>query len=139
LRATREAFAKIGVEAEVEPFLSDMGERLADAHLVVCRAGASTIAELAAIGRPAILVPYPHALDHDQAENARVLADAGGAWLVPENELTPTVLARSLGDLMEDPDELSMAADAAHGEGRVDAAELLADLVEAVAKERATL
>jgi UDP-N-acetylglucosamine--N-acetylmuramyl-(pentapeptide) pyrophosphoryl-undecaprenol N-acetylglucosamine transferase len=139
LRATREAFAKIGVEAEVEPFFSDMGERLADAHLVVCRAGASTIAELAAIGRPAILVPYPHALDHDQAENARVLSDAGGAWLVPEKDLTPTVLARSLGDLMEDPDELSMAAAAAHEEGRVDAAELLADLVEAVAKERATL
>jgi UDP-N-acetylglucosamine--N-acetylmuramyl-(pentapeptide) pyrophosphoryl-undecaprenol N-acetylglucosamine transferase len=139
LRATREAFAKIGVEAEVEPFFSDMGERIANAHLVICRAGASTVAELAVIGRPAILVPYPHALEHDQAENARVLADTGGAWLVSEKELTPTVLARSLGDLMEDPDELSMAADAAREEGRVDAAERLADLVEAVAKERATL
>ena len=76
--------AGIGVEAEVAPFFTDMGERLAAAHLVICRAGASTVAELAVIGRPAILVPYPHALDHDQAENARAarrggrrLADAG--------------------------------------------------------------
>ena len=73
LKSTREAYVKLGIEAEIEPFFSDMGERLAEAHLVVCRAGASTVAELAAIGRPAILVPYPHALDHDQAENARVL------------------------------------------------------------------
>ena len=106
LHSTRSAFEKIGVDAEVEPFFSDMGERIADAHLVVCRAGASTVAELAAIGRPAILVPYPHALEHDQAENGRVLVDAGGGWLIPEKELTPTVLARRLGDLMEDPEEL---------------------------------
>ena len=80
-RRRAKPFGGIGVEAEVEPFFSDMGERLADAHLVICRAGASTVAELAVIGRPAILVPYPHALDHDQAENARVLAEAGGGWL----------------------------------------------------------
>jgi UDP-N-acetylglucosamine--N-acetylmuramyl-(pentapeptide) pyrophosphoryl-undecaprenol N-acetylglucosamine transferase len=139
VRATREAFTKIGVEAEIEPFFSDMGDRLANAHLVICRAGASTVAELAVIGRPAILVPYPHALEHDQAENARVLAETGGAWLVPEKELTPTVLARRLGDLLEDPDELSIAADAARDEGRVDAAERLADLVEGVANEPTTL
>jgi UDP-N-acetylglucosamine--N-acetylmuramyl-(pentapeptide) pyrophosphoryl-undecaprenol N-acetylglucosamine transferase len=139
IRQTSEAFAKLDVEAEVAPFFTDMGERIANAHLVICRAGASTVAELAVIGRPAILVPYPHALDHDQAENARVLAEAGGAWLVPEEELTPTVLARRLGDLLEDPDELAIAADAAHEEGRVDAAERLADVVEAVAKERARL
>ena len=94
--ATREALARLGIEAEIEPFFTDMGERLADGASRLCRAGASTVAELAAIGRPAILVPYPHALDHDQAENARVLAEAGGAWLVPEQELTPTELARRL-------------------------------------------
>jgi UDP-N-acetylglucosamine--N-acetylmuramyl-(pentapeptide) pyrophosphoryl-undecaprenol N-acetylglucosamine transferase len=116
-----------------------MGERIANAHLVICRAGASTVAELAVIGRPAILVPYPHALDHDQAENARMLAEAGGGWLVNERELTATILARRLGDLLENPDELAVAADAARAEGRVDAAERLADLVEAVAKERGTL
>ena len=86
------------MESEVAPFFDDMGERLADAHLVICRAGASTVAELAAIGRPAILVPYPHALDHDQAENARMLADAGGAWLMPERELTADIARPAAGD-----------------------------------------
>ena len=102
VEATREAFAQLGIEAEVEPFFTDMGERLADAHLVICRAGASTVAELAVIGRPAILVPYPHALDHDQAENARALAEAGGAWLVPETRADAddarAPLARPAGD-----------------------------------------
>lgn len=139
VRSTREAFLKLGIEAEIMPFFPDMGERLAHAHLVICRAGASTVAELAVIGRPAILVPYPHALDHDQAENARMLAEAGGAWLMPEHELTATVLARRLGDLFESPDELALAAEAAHAEGRVDAAELLADFVEAVAEKGSTL
>ncbi len=139
MHATREAFLRIGVEAEIQPFFSDMGERLANAHLVICRAGASTVAELAVIGRPAILVPYPHALDHDQRENARVLDEVGAAWLVPEEELTPTMLARRLGDLLEDPEDLVIAAEAARAEGRVDAAERLADVVEAVAKERVRL
>jgi UDP-N-acetylglucosamine--N-acetylmuramyl-(pentapeptide) pyrophosphoryl-undecaprenol N-acetylglucosamine transferase len=139
LQSTRSAFEKLHVDAEVETFFSNMGERIADAHLVVCRAGASTVAELAAIGRPAILVPYPHALDHDQAENARALAEAGGGWLVAEADLTPTTLARRLGELIENPEELVTAAAAAHAEGRVDAAERLADLVESVAKERGTL
>jgi len=139
LQSTRSAFEKIHVDAEVEPFFSNMGDRIADAHLVVCRAGASTVAELAAIGRPAILVPYPHALEHDQAENGRVIVEAGGGWLIPEAELTPTVLARRLGELMENPEELVNAAAAAHAEGRVDAAEQLADLVEDVAKTKGTL
>ena len=84
--ATRQTLTGIGVANEVQPFFTDMGERLAAAHLVLCRAGASTVAELAVMGRPAILVPYPHALDHDQAENARLLAEAGGGWLMPEKE-----------------------------------------------------
>lgn len=139
VKSTRDAFVRLGVEAEIAPFFPDMGERIANAHLVICRAGASTVAELAVIGRPAILIPYPHALDHDQAENARMLAEAGGAWLMPEQGLTATALARRLGDLFEDPGELAVAADSAHAEGRVDAAERLADLVESVAAERSTL
>jgi UDP-N-acetylglucosamine--N-acetylmuramyl-(pentapeptide) pyrophosphoryl-undecaprenol N-acetylglucosamine transferase len=106
----------------------------ASAHLVICRAGASTVAELAVAGRPAILVPYPHALDHDQAENARSLAKAGGAWLMPESELTPATLARRLADLMGAAEQLREAAEAAKGQGRADAAELLADMVERVAR-----
>jgi UDP-N-acetylglucosamine--N-acetylmuramyl-(pentapeptide) pyrophosphoryl-undecaprenol N-acetylglucosamine transferase len=134
LESTREAYAAMRVKAVVEPFFSDMGERLAAAHLVICRAGASTVAELAAIGRPAILVPYPYALDHDQAENAHVLSEAGGGWLMLEKDLTVTMLASRLTTLMGWPEELQRAADAAKGEGRLDAAERLADLVERAAR-----
>ena len=137
LEATVETYRAMGVEAEVRPFFTDMGERLAAAHLVLCRAGASTISELAVMGRPAILVPYPHALDHDQAENARALAKSGGAWLVPERDLDPQGLARRLASLMDEPEQLRKAAEAARAEGRVDAAERLADLVEGAVRRRA--
>lgn len=137
VKATRQAYRGIGVEAEVAPFFDDMGERLADAHLVICRAGASTVAELAVLGRPAILVPYPHALDQDQAENARVLAEAGGAWVMAERELTEAGLAKRISELVGAPDELDAAAAAALSQGRVDAAERLADLVEQTAGELA--
>lgn len=133
LQATRDAFRELGVGAIVEPFFSDMGERLAAAHLVICRAGASTVAELSALGRPAILVPYPHALDHDQAENARALAEAGGGWLMQQKDLTAAILARRIATLMSAPEELQQAAEAAGAEGRPDAAEHLADLVERTA------
>ena len=134
LNATRQAYRAMRVEAVVEPFFADMGERLAAAHLVICRAGASTVAELAAVGRPAILVPYPYALDHDQAENARVLSEAGGAWLMLEKDLSVTTLASRLAALMGWPEELSRAAEAAKAEGRLDAAERLADVVESKAR-----
>jgi UDP-N-acetylglucosamine--N-acetylmuramyl-(pentapeptide) pyrophosphoryl-undecaprenol N-acetylglucosamine transferase len=134
LAATRAAFRDVAAEAAVDPFFSDMGERLATAHLVICRAGASTVAELAVAGRPAILVPYPHALDHDQAENARALAEAGGGWLMPEADLTAALLARRIAALMDWPEQLQEAAEAARAQGRLDAAERLADLVERAAR-----
>jgi UDP-N-acetylglucosamine--N-acetylmuramyl-(pentapeptide) pyrophosphoryl-undecaprenol N-acetylglucosamine transferase len=134
LEATRQVLSGMGVTAELAPFFADLGERLAAAHLVICRAGASTVAELAVMGRPAILVPYPHALDHDQTENARLLAESGGAWLMTERELTVKVLARRIAALMDWPEQLQQAADAAKAEGRADAAERLADLVERVAR-----
>jgi UDP-N-acetylglucosamine--N-acetylmuramyl-(pentapeptide) pyrophosphoryl-undecaprenol N-acetylglucosamine transferase len=137
VKPTRHAYRGIGVQAEVAPFFNDMGERLADAHLVVCRAGASTVAEIAAIGRPAIFVPYPHALDQDQAANAEVLARVGGGWVLPQKELTATELAARIVELMDDPAALEDAAAAATSQGRVDAAEQLADLVESVAGGRA--
>ncbi|SEQ40419.1 UDP-N-acetylglucosamine-N-acetylmuramylpentapeptide N-acetylglucosamine transferase [Faunimonas pinastri] len=127
------AYREIGLDAELRPFFDDMPARLADAHLVLSRAGASTVSELAVIGRPAILVPYPHALDHDQAENAKALASSGGAWLVPERELTSEALAARLRDFMENPAELARAAAGAKAQGRPDAAERLADLVERLA------
>ena len=93
LERVREAYARLSVAAEVAPFFSDLPARMAASHLVVSRSGASTVAELAAIGRPAILVPLPHALDQDQFANAGVLADAGGAIRLTQDAFTPQRLA----------------------------------------------
>lgn len=132
LQATAETLRGMGLEADVRPFFTDMPERLAEAHLVLCRAGASTVTELAVMGRPAILVPYPHAQEH-QADNARALAASGGAWLVAERDLDPTGLAQRLASLMDEPDQLRIAAEAARAQGRADAAERLAAVVESAA------
>ena len=99
LARVREAYARLGVTAEVAPFFSDLPARIAAAHLVVSRSGASTVAELAAIGRPAILVPLPHALDQDQLANADVLAEAGGAIVLQQAEFTPERLAAEIAAL----------------------------------------
>lgn len=133
LERVKSTYADLKVTAELAPFFTDMPERLRAAHLVVARSGASTVAELAAAGRPALLIPYPHATDDHQTANAKVIADAGGAWLLPEATLTPSILAERLGTLMDTPDGLMAAAKAAHNCGRVDAAERLADLVAALA------
>jgi UDP-N-acetylglucosamine--N-acetylmuramyl-(pentapeptide) pyrophosphoryl-undecaprenol N-acetylglucosamine transferase len=123
------AHQRTGVLAEVQSFFADVPERLARAHLVVCRAGASTSAELTVAGRPAILVPYPHAADDHQSANAAVLSGAGAGWLVPEPELTPMSLAHRLSELAREPSRLAAAAAAARRIGRPDAAARLADLV----------
>jgi UDP-N-acetylglucosamine--N-acetylmuramyl-(pentapeptide) pyrophosphoryl-undecaprenol N-acetylglucosamine transferase len=128
-----EAYREIDVAAELEPFFRDMPERIARSHLVVSRAGASTVAELAVIGRPAIMVPLPNALDQDQKENAKVLAAAGGGWMVEQKDMTPERLANDLTEMIADPNRLTAAAKAAKSMGRPDAVERLADLVERVA------
>jgi UDP-N-acetylglucosamine--N-acetylmuramyl-(pentapeptide) pyrophosphoryl-undecaprenol N-acetylglucosamine transferase len=104
--------------------------------LVISRSGASTVSEIAVIGRPAILVPYPHALDHDQAANAAALAASGGAEVTPQSTLSPLRLAELLSSAMSDPKGLSARAAAAKGAGKPDAARLLADMVEAIAGGR---
>jgi UDP-N-acetylglucosamine--N-acetylmuramyl-(pentapeptide) pyrophosphoryl-undecaprenol N-acetylglucosamine transferase len=106
-----------------------MPERLRAAHLVVCRSGASTVAELTAAGRPAVLIPYPFATDDHQTANARALDTAGAAWLMPEAATTPAMLADRLAALAADPERLGRAADVARALGRRDAAARLADLV----------
>jgi UDP-N-acetylglucosamine--N-acetylmuramyl-(pentapeptide) pyrophosphoryl-undecaprenol N-acetylglucosamine transferase len=125
----RRAHARNGVAAELATFFADVPERLARAHLVVSRSGASTVAELAMIGRPAILVPYLHAADDHQTANARALEKAGGAWVMPHAAFTAEALAAKLGQLMQAADSLARAAAAAHGLGRPDAARMLAELV----------
>ncbi|MBR0555086.1 undecaprenyldiphospho-muramoylpentapeptide beta-N-acetylglucosaminyltransferase [Ciceribacter sp. L1K23] len=129
----RECYAKMGIAAEIAPFFTDMAARIAAAHLVICRSGASTVSELSVIGRPSLLVPYPYALDHDQAANAAALEASGGAKVVAQAKLTPEKLADFLKNAMTQPDKLSTMATAARHVGKPDAARLLADLVEAIA------
>ena len=126
-------YEKLGVPAEVSPFFTDMAERIAGAQLVICRSGASTVSELAVIGRPAILVPYPYALDHDQAANAAALAAKGGARVIAQSELTADRLAGILKDAIGNPQSLAQMAASARETGKPDAASLLASLVEAIA------
>ena len=109
----RATYAKLGIAAEVAPFFPDLPARMAAAHLVISRSGASTVAELSAIGRPAILVPLPHALDQDQFVNAGVLEAAGGAIRIEQRDFTPERLAAEIAALAGDPGRL-----AAHGAGR---------------------
>lgn len=130
------AYRDMTVEADLQPFFTDLPRCIAESHLVVGRSGASTVAELAVIGRPAIMVPLPHALDQDQKANASILARAGGGWMVAQGDLTPQKLAGDLAELIEHPERLVAAAEAAQNVGRPDAVENLADLVERVAKDR---
>jgi UDP-N-acetylglucosamine--N-acetylmuramyl-(pentapeptide) pyrophosphoryl-undecaprenol N-acetylglucosamine transferase len=125
----KEIYGRAKVAAEVAPFFSDLPARIAAAHLVVARSGASTVAELAAIGRPAILVPLPHALDQDQSANARVLEHAGGALHLRQDDFTADRLAAEISALASAPQKLVAMAAAARSEGATDAADRLADLV----------
>jgi UDP-N-acetylglucosamine--N-acetylmuramyl-(pentapeptide) pyrophosphoryl-undecaprenol N-acetylglucosamine transferase len=134
LERVRSTYARLGVAAEVAPFFLDLPTRIAAAHLVVSRSGASTVAELAALGRPAVLVPLPHALDQDQLANARVLEAAGGAILLRQDTFTPERLAHEIAALAADPARLAAMASAARAAGAPDAANRLADLVMKVAK-----
>jgi UDP-N-acetylglucosamine--N-acetylmuramyl-(pentapeptide) pyrophosphoryl-undecaprenol N-acetylglucosamine transferase len=130
LHRARRIYADAGIAAQCDEFFADLPARIAAAHLVVARAGASTIAELTTIGRPALLVPLPHALDNDQLLNATSLAEIGGAWCVVQAELSAERLRTELASLLGDPARLSESADAARSAGRADAVIRLADLVE---------
>src|SRR5262249_31069582 len=127
------AYERMGVKAEVAPFFADLPARLAQAHVVISRSGASTVAELAAIGRPSILVPLPGAIDQDQLANATVLEKAGGAVLLTQDLFTADRLAREITLLAGAPERLGAMAAAARGAGAIDAAERLANLVARVA------
>lgn len=130
LDRVRAAYADDGMAAELAPFFPDVAAKLAASHLVIARAGASTVAELAVAGRPAILVPLPSAIDDHQTVNAALLAEAGGAWVMPQAELTSALLASRLAELLADPATLAVAAAAARNHAQASAAARLADLVE---------
>ncbi|MFO1189129.1 MAG: undecaprenyldiphospho-muramoylpentapeptide beta-N-acetylglucosaminyltransferase [Alphaproteobacteria bacterium] len=127
------AYRGMKLAVELAPYFDDMAERLAKAQLVIARAGASTVAELVAAGRPALLVPYPHAADDHQTDNANALDEAGAAWLMPQSAFTPEALAARLEAFMGLPLTLEKAAASARRLDRGDAAAHLADLVTSVA------
>ena len=122
-------YRTIGIEAELSTFFNDVPDRIADSHLVICRSGASSIAELTTIGRPAILVPYRHAVDDHQSRNAHAVDEVGGGWLIPEEAFTDVVLAERLAVLFATPRILENAATAAKLAGVPDASARLADMV----------
>ena len=137
--AVRARYAALGIPAELLTYIEDMPARIGDAHLVIARAGASTIAELTAAGRPAILVPLPIATDDHQTVNAREMAKAGGARMIVQSEFTPAALAAQVETIASDPQALANAAGRALSVGRPHATRDLADLVERIANRLSPL
>ena len=127
------AYDAAGVTAELAPFFDDIPRRFSEAQLVISRAGASSVADLAVIGRPAILIPLAAALRDEQTANARSLVDAGAAVLIPESRLDPATLAEHIAAILGDPAAAMAMARAALSRGRPQAAQALADLAEAIA------
>lgn len=125
----RAIYDRLKIKADLQPFFTDLPARLAANHLVISRSGAGTVAELAAIGRPSILVPLPGAIDQDQFANAGVLSQVNGALRIAQPEFTPDRLASEISSLAAEPVRLADMAQAARAVGRLDAAERLADLV----------
>jgi len=128
LAAVALVYRQNGITADLNVFFDDVPARLARAHLAICRAGASTVAELAAIGRPAVLIPYPYATDDHQTANARAFAEAGGGWVMPQSSVAPDILASRIERLLADRAALSAAAQGAGSFGRRDATQRLARL-----------
>ncbi|MGE3643400.1 MAG: undecaprenyldiphospho-muramoylpentapeptide beta-N-acetylglucosaminyltransferase [Beijerinckiaceae bacterium] len=128
----KEAYARLEFDADIQPFFADLPQRIAASQLVIARSGASTVSELAVIGRPSILVPFPFALDQDQAANAAQLAANGAAQVIRQDDFSPERLAAELRDALADPAGLAARAQAAKTAGVPDAASRLADLVESL-------
>ncbi len=136
LDAAQAAYDRIDIQVTLAPFFDNLPALMSSAHLIIARSGASTICELTVLGRPAILVPLPQAIDGDQAANAKFLVEAGGAWLLPQDSLTPDSLSQLLSILLVDQSALKGAAAAAKRLGKPDAVSVLADLVEKLAMRR---
>ena len=129
-------YAEHGIDAEVAPFFRDLPRRMSEAQLVISRAGASSLADIAVIGRPSILIPYPHAAGDHQSANARMLAEAGAAVVMSEGVLDIDSLSAEIAAILSDPKRALAMSRAAMSVARPAAAEALADLVEALADGR---
>jgi UDP-N-acetylglucosamine--N-acetylmuramyl-(pentapeptide) pyrophosphoryl-undecaprenol N-acetylglucosamine transferase len=130
IEQVREIYRNAEIRAVLEPFFTDLPRRMAETHLVIARSGAGTVAELMAIGRPAILVPLPGALDDNQTPNAQILSKAGAGWTVRQRDLSPDYLSQMLIGIFEDPIALAGCAANAHALATPNATQKLADVVE---------
>lgn len=130
LDRVKKSYDQADIHAELSTFFDDVPDRMAKAHLIIGRCGASTVAEALVIGRPSIMVPYPHAVDDHQTKNAHSVDEAGAGWLMPETAFTPEGLASRLENLLSVPHTLKKAADCARAVSRPDAAENLATIIE---------
>lgn len=135
LRAVKQTYATAGITADVQPFFPDVPARMAAAHLVVSRAGASSVAEIAAMGRPSILIPYPFAADDHQRANASALETLGGAVVIDEKRLTAELLTRHITEILEDPQQAGKMATGAKQAAKPHATRDLADLIETLVNQ----
>jgi UDP-N-acetylglucosamine--N-acetylmuramyl-(pentapeptide) pyrophosphoryl-undecaprenol N-acetylglucosamine transferase len=134
VESVRAIYRKAQIESDLAPFFSDMPDRLAEAHLVIARSGAGTVSELAAVGRPSILIPLAIAMDDHQAANAEALTEVGAADMVLESNVTPKLLGALIAARLSDPDDLKVRAAAAKSAGKPEAARDLADMAERIAE-----
>lgn len=133
LQNVQAMYERAGIHAELHEFIKDIPVELAQAHLVIARSGASTVAEVTTAGRPAIFVPYPHHPDQQQKINADAVADVGGAWVMTQNGFTPEAVLARIETFLQNPETLFRAAENARSIGRPDAARRLGNLVTAMA------
>ncbi len=133
LDAVRKAYEAAGIQCDLHQFINNVPEQLAQAHLVIARSGASTVAEVTTAGRPAIFVPYPHHEDQQQKINADTVADVGGAWVMTQNGFTEEAVLARVETFLQNPEVLFRAAENARSMGRPDAARRLGNLVTAIA------
>ncbi|EAQ11996.1 UDP-N-acetylglucosamine--N-acetylmuramyl-(pentapeptide) pyrophosphoryl-undecaprenol N-acetylglucosamine transferase [Maritimibacter alkaliphilus HTCC2654] len=129
----RDFYDAQGIRADVKPFFSDVPRRIAESQLVISRSGASSVADISVIGRPAILIPYPFATGDHQTANAQGLVDAGGAIRIPESKLEPAMLSEQVASVLDNPEAAMQMARASLSTGKPEAAESLARLVELLA------
>lgn len=135
LQDVRHVYEKLGIEACLESFFSDIPGKLRNADLAICRAGASTIAELTCLGVPAIFVPLAISKDNDQEENARIVVNAGGGWIVHESEFTPPTLAQLIENIIHNKKALLAMSESSYHLAKPNAAEVLADWVESFSQD----
>ena len=133
LSAVGETYRRLGVHADLATFFSTLHDRLGEAHLVVARAGASTVSELAVAGRPAVLVPYPYAVDDHQGANAKIVQESGAGWMMREEAFTQEALAKTLERLFAAPEDLTAAAAKAKASSQANAVHALADMADRLA------